>query len=272
MRLGIFAKTFERDVFRAARDAGYASVQYNMACSGLASLPEMVSDAVADKVAGGAREAGVGIAAVSATYNMIHPDLAKRETGRRAFEAIALQAKRMGTGLVTLCTGSRDRHDQWHHHPENASKEAWADMIAEFEAIIPVAERAGVYLGIEPELGNVVSDAITARRLLDEMRSDRLRIVLDAANLFEVASPAHVRRLVEEAVHLLGPHIIMAHAKDRAADGGFCATGKGIIDFSHYIRTLRAAGFDGDVVTHGLSAAEAPGVAAFLSTPIRDRL
>lgn len=272
MRLGIFAKTFETNVFRAARDAGYASVQYNMACSGLLSLPETVSDEVADDVARGARDAGVAIAAVSATYNMIHPDMAQREAGRRAFAAIAAQAQRMGTSLLTLCTGSRDAKDQWRYHPENASKEAWADLIAEFEEIIPVAERAGVHLGIEPELGNVVSDAITARRLLDEMRSDRLSIVLDAANLFEVASPAHVRRLIEEAVHLLGPHIIMAHAKDRTADGGFCAAGKGIIDFGHYIRTLQAAGFDSDFVTHGLSAAEAPQVAAFLSTLKRDRL
>ena len=265
MRLGVFARTFEKNVFRSAREAGFASVQYNMACSDLPSLPDRVTDAVADAVARNAADAGIAIVAVSATYNMIHPDPEQRAAGRRAFAAIAEQAKRMGTSLVTLCTGSRDANDQWHHHPENASHEAWADLIAEFEAIIPLAEAAGVHLGIEPELGNVVSDAITARRLLDEMRSDRLRIVLDPANLFEVASPVHVRRLVEEAVHLLGPHIAMAHAKDRDAAGSFCAPGQGIIDFGNFTRRLRAAGFDGDLVTHGLSAAEAPAVAALLT-------
>ena len=57
----------------------------------------------------------------------------------------------------------------------------------------------------------------------------------------------------------------MAHAKDRAADGGFVAAGRGVIDFVHFVETLRGAGFDGPLVTHGLSAAEAPDVAAFLS-------
>ena len=42
MRLGIFAKTFPGSapspVLRQARAAGFAAVQYNMACSGLPSM------------------------------------------------------------------------------------------------------------------------------------------------------------------------------------------------------------------------------------------
>jgi hypothetical protein len=43
MQIGVFAKTFPGDVpravFTACRDAGFHTVQYNMACSGLGSLP-----------------------------------------------------------------------------------------------------------------------------------------------------------------------------------------------------------------------------------------
>ena len=56
----------------------------------------------------------------------------------------------------------------------------------------------------------------------------------------------------------------MAHAKDRDADGGFVAAGRGVIDFAHFISCLRACGFDGPLVTHGLTEAEAPSVATFL--------
>ena len=56
----------------------------------------------------------------------------------------------------------------------------------------------------------------------------------------------------------------MAHAKDRHADGSFVAAGAGVIDFRHFVRTLRRAGFDGPLVTHGLSEAAAPAVATFL--------
>ena len=130
-----------------------------------------------------------------------------------------------------------------------------------------IVRRAGgrsIDLGIAPELANVVSSAEAARRLIDEMGSVRLRIVLDAANLFETATPDAQRAIVSRAGELLADRIAMAHAKDRDAAGRFVAAGEGVLDYPHYLGALRGAGFDGPLVTHGLGAAEAPAVAAFL--------
>ncbi len=92
----------------------------------------------------------------------------------------------------------------------------------------------------------------------------RVKIVLDPANLFEIAAPDEQRNLVSEAVELLADRIAMAHAKDRTAAGAFATCGKGVIDFPHFLGSLQSAGFDGPVVTHGLTPAEAPEVAEFL--------
>jgi sugar phosphate isomerase/epimerase len=268
MRLGIFAKTFAGSdpatVMAAARAAGFDAVQYNMACSGLAAMPDALTGAQAAAVAEAARAAGVTVAAVSGTYNMIHPDPAVRAAGLRRLGVLIDHAAVMGTGMVTLCTGTRDAEDQWRHHADNGSPEAWRDLRVEMEKACALAEARGVRLGVEPELANVVDGARAARRLLDEVASPALVIVLDPANLFEVADAAERRRLVDEAVDLLGGRIAMAHAKDRHADGRFATAGKGVIDFSHFLHALRGAGFDGDLVTHGLAADEAAGVAAFL--------
>lgn len=272
MQLGIFAKTFPgsdpRTVLSAASEAGYATVQYNMACSGLGSLPAEIPDAAIDAVREAVASTGVTIAALSATYNMIHPDHATREAGRAAFAALAAAAPALGTRLLTVCTGSRDATDQWRHHPDNATDEAWRDMRQEMALLIEIAERHDLSIGIEPELANVISSAPLARRLLDELQSSRLRIVLDPANLFEIGQPAERKRLVTEAIDLLGPAIALAHAKDRTEDGGFTTAGRGVIDFSHYLAALRAAGFDGALVTHGLIADEAPGVATYLAAAL----
>ena len=268
MRLGIFAKTFAGtdpvSVLSAARTAGFACVQYNMACSGLPAMPDAIPAAVTAAVRAAAAREGVAIAAVSGTYNMIHPDLAVREAGLRRLGVLIAAAGAMGTGMVTLCTGTRDADDQWRHHPDNASTESWHDLRVEMAKAAALAEAAGVRLGIEPELANVVNGAEAARRLIDEIGSPSLAVVLDPANLFEVADAATRRDLVARAVDLLADRIVMAHAKDRDVSGGFATAGQGVIDFGHFIGCLRAAGFDGDMVTHGLSAAEAPGVAAFL--------
>jgi sugar phosphate isomerase/epimerase len=132
------------------------------------------------------------------------------------------------------------------------------------ETATTTADASGVDLGIEPELANVVSSAAAARRLIEEMQSPRLRIVLDAANLFETATAAGQQDIVTRAIDLLGDRIVMAHAKDRAADGAFVAAGKGVLDYPHYLAALRRVGFDGPLVAHGLTADEAPEVGAFL--------
>lgn len=268
MKLGIFAKTFDGstplDVLSAARAAGYEAVQYNMACSGLAALPSAIDATAADAVRAAAERTGIAIAAVSATYNMVHPDLATRARGRHSFEVIAAAAHRMGTRLLTVCTGSCDAADQWRHHPDNASAGVWADLCRECELLIAIADTHDVLIGVEPELANVISSAQRARELIDAMGSTRIRIVLDPANLFETATAEQRQALIEGAVELLSDRIEMAHAKDRFADGRFATVGDGVVDFGHFLRVLRRVGARGELVTHGLAARDAARVATFL--------
>lgn len=268
MKLGIFAKTFPgnhpQTVLAAARNAGYDAVQYNMACSGLAALPSEISNETADAVRTAAETERIAIAALSATYNMIHPDPHERQQGRQAFQSIAAAAQRMGTRLLTLCTGSRDATDQWRFHSENASPAAWKELCDEFTQILPIAERHDVILGVEPELANVISSAERARKLLDSMASNRIKIVFDPANLFDIAPPDRQRFFVDQALELLGDDIALAHAKDRNQDGSFATAGTGVLDYPYYLTALRKTGFTGTLVTHGLSAQQAPAVASFL--------
>ena len=268
MQLGIFAKTFSvhgaLPVLQAVKAAGYDCAQFNLACLGLHSMPDEIGDGVAETIAAAASASGVNIAAVSATYNMIHPDFRQRADGMRRLALIIAQARAMGTALVTLCTGTRDAQDQWRHHPDNDGVEAWRDLVTEMAKALELADRYDVNLGIEPELANVVSSAAHAKRLIGDLQTERLKIVLDPANLFEIESAARRERLVAEAVELLGGRIAMAHAKDRDASGKFVAAGRGVIDFRHFIKHLKRVGFDGPLVTHGLDEAEAPTVAAFL--------
>ncbi len=268
MRLGIFAKTFPGTdpdtVLGAVREAGYGCAQFNMACVGLPPMPDEIPDGVLERIGAAAARHDVDLVALSATYNMIHPDPTIREAGQRRLRLMLGAAKALGVPLVTLCTGTRDPDDQWRHHPGNAEPEAWAEMRREIEIALAGAEAAGVDLGIEPEQANVVTSAADARRLIDDLGSPRLKVVLDPANLFERATPDEARRIVAEAVGLCGRDIAMAHAKDRLSDGRFAAAGTGVVDFPDFVTRLAAAGFDGPLVTHGLSPEEAPGVAAYL--------
>ena len=274
MKLGIFAKTFSgtdpQTVLTAASAAGFAAVQYNMACSGLPAMPDFISSETARAVAAGGSAASVTIAAVSGTYNMIHPDRRERSRGHTRLEVIAAAAAGLSTRLITLCTGTRDPHDQWRAHPANDTPDAWADLLESMHTALAIADRYDVELGIEPELANVVNSADKARRLIDELKSARLKIVFDPANLFKTATPAVRRTVVENAVELLADRIVLAHAKDRTPDGAFTTAGRGVLDYAHYLACLKNVGFDKTLVTHGLTATEAPGVADFLHHALQE--
>ena len=269
MRLGIFAKTFAGSdpltVLTAARSAGFEAVQYNMACSGLAAMPDLITPEVTRAIQQASADTGVAIAAVSGTYNMIHPDPSVRDAGMRRLALLIENAAAMSTQMVTLCTGTCDPDDQWRGHPDNDSAAAWALLCTEMGKAADLAEAHGIKLGIEPELANVVSDAARARTLIDTLQSPSLAIVLDPANLFEVETLSQQRRIISHAIAVLADRTLMAHAKDRDAQGGFVTAGQGVVDFDHFLGSLRMAGFDGDLVTHGLHATEAPDVARFLT-------
>ena len=262
MQLGIFAKTFQRptveEVFAAVQAHGLGLAQFNLSCAGLPSMPDKIPPEVVARVRAAARAQGVEIAAVSGTYNMIHPDVALREQGLRRLGELAAACQGLGTGVISLCTGTRDPENMWRWHPRTGEADAWADLLAVMERALRIAEDYQVTLAVEPEYANVVNSARRGRELLDALRSPRLKIILDVANLIDPlrGTASDHRRVMEEAVDLLGPEIIMLHAKDRAADGGFRAAGRGILDFGYLLKLARAAAFDGPVILHGLSEDE----------------
>ena len=270
MQLGIFAKTFAGTdpalVLGAAKTAGYEAVQFNLACTGLPSLPDHIDNeaGVIAQIVAASVATEMSLAALSATYNMAHPDPIKRRAGLKGLETAMRVAVGAGIPLVTLCTGTRHPTDQWAHHPDNADASAWADMAVEMAQALDLAEAHNVDLGIEPEQANIVQSTADARRLITEMGSARLKIVFDPANLFEQATAEQAREIVARSVAPAAGSIAMVHAKDRHADGRFATAGQGVVDFADLLGRIRATGFDGPLVTHGLEASEAPTVARFL--------
>jgi len=274
IRLGIFAKTFVRPTLDATLDAvaghGLSCVQFNMACVGLPTLPEAIDPAAAVKTAEAFRARGLVMAAVSGTFNMIDPDRARRLEGLRRLGVLASACRGLGTSIITLCTGTRDPDDMWRRHAENNSERAWSDLAGSMSRALELAEAHDVVLAFEPELANVVDSAVRARRLLDELRSPRLKVVIDPANLFPPGSLPRMREVLDEAFALLGRDVVLAHAKDLSRDGeaGHEAAGRGILDYDHYLHLLHAGGYDGPLVLHGLAETQVASSVAFL----RERL
>ena len=265
----IFARTYPftdaAQVFAAAAADGYRGVQFNLVSTGLPALPQRLPHGLAEKIKHQAHAAGVALAALSGTYNMAHPDPGVRASSRKAFANVVEAARRMGAPVVTLCTGSRDPEDMWKRHPDNQSALAWSVLRSELDFALSLAATAGIKLAVEPEPGNVVNRAQAARRLLDEVASPLLGIVLDPANLLSPATLSEQHKVIAQAAQLLGNAVLLAHIKDIDPSGCVTAAGRGAVDLPAFVAALRSISYDGALIAHGFPQDEAPEVSALLT-------
>jgi len=272
IEIGIFEKTFRCPTFGetldAVADQGLRHIQLHLEAAGLEPMPLDVPDATRRTIREETTSRGIAVAGLSATYNMAHPDPAVRADGLARLAVLAAACRGLGTSTLTLCTGTRDPDDKWRFHPDNGTPAAWADLAASMTAALALAERHGLSLAIEPEPANVIRDAPAARRLLDELGSERLKIILDPANIVAGALDRDPSDTLAAAFALLGGDIVVAHAKDVDAAGRFRPAGQGIVPWPVYVGLLRESGFAGPLILHSLTEADVAGCVATLNAAI----
>ncbi|MFB9985042.1 sugar phosphate isomerase/epimerase family protein [Mesorhizobium kowhaii] len=268
IQLGIFAKTFERNTSAKLADAialaGYECTQFNMASIGLETLPASLDHSRLSTVRRDFEASRVAIPVISGTYNMIAPDPKVVELGRNGFRVLAEASQSLGYSTITLCTGTRNAEDKWQPHPDNAGEEAWRDFRAELDRLIEIAESCDVTLGVEPEPSNVISSPQAARRLLDEVGSERVKIVFDPFNLVDWHKRDHASETLLRAYDLLADSTSIIHAQDMRNDGKPCAPGAGFINFERLLNLFFRGGFSGPIIAHGFAETEAASTAHFL--------
>jgi len=274
MRLGLMTHHVPRnsieEVAAAIAGLGLTEVQLNLESAGLDPLPVELPAETCRRIGAAFARHGIAISAVSGTFNAIHPDLALRREETDRVGLLAARCHDLGTGVITLCTGTRNPNHMWRRHPDNTLPDAWADCVQTMRALAGYGEQEGVTMAFEPETVNVVDSASKAARLIDEVGSPRLRVVLDPSNLFYPHTLPHMREVLAEAFALLGDKIALAHAKDVRVshqDPDECvrpAAGKGVLDYATYARLLAASPYDGAVVMHSLSEDEVPASKAYV--------
>jgi sugar phosphate isomerase/epimerase len=218
MHVGIFAKTFVRPTLEETLDAvvrhGLTHVQFNMSCAGLPTLPERVDEKLCRWIAQSLRDRGLTMAAISGTFNLCGPDPLRLEDNLRRLEVLAAACRWLDTRIITLCTGTWDPEDMWKWHPANVRRLTWEMMIQSVKKAVRIADRYEVTLAFEPEMHNIVNSVSKARRLLDEINSPWLKVVIDPANLIPAGDMRRMSEILNEAFDWLGPDIVLAHAKN----------------------------------------------------------
>lgn len=80
--------------------------------------------------------------------------------------------------------------------------------------IAGTAEELGVTLAVEPVCSHIIHDASLAERMLEDLKNDRVKIILDAVNLIDSEHTEEADSLVQSAAERLGDRVCVLHMKD----------------------------------------------------------
>lgn len=273
MRTGICTTDFEHSthpaytaetVFTKISEMGYTCTQFAFSSiaetdfipTGQIEIPPSIPSAALTAAEKASAKYSVPICVINGTFNMAHPDEEIRTEGLRRLSLLMDAANALGCTMISLCSGSGNRDHLWRPSPENTEKSAWDRMFPTMLRAVEEAEKKNITLAIESEASNVICTPKTARRVMDEIGSDKLKMILDCANLFlpGTAYPENVQDVIGHAFEMFGEDIVIAHGKDIREGSGieFCGTGLGIVDFGFTAMMLEKYGYTGDMFLHGI--------------------
>lgn len=182
----------------------------------------------------------VDIAVLGCYLNLANPNKEQLAETVHRYMAHIRFASWLGCGVVGTETGAPN--ETYTHVPECHGEEALQTFITNLRPIIKYAEQMGVVVAIEPVWKHIVCNPKRARRVLDEINSPNLQIILDPVNLLDICNYQDQVAIVDEAIELLGPDVAMVHLKDYVVEGDKLVSvgcGFGQMDYTSIIKFMK---------------------------------
>ena len=180
------------------------------------------------------------IAVLGCYLNLANPNPEKLKETVEKYKAHIRFAALLGCGVVGTETGAPN--EEYKHEPACHSEEALELFIKNLRPVVEYAEEMGVIFAIEPVWKHIVCNPERARRVLDEINSPNLQIILDPVNLLDISNYEQQVEIVEEAVDLLGKDVAVVHIKDYVVKNGdidSVAAGCGKMDYTALMKFIK---------------------------------
>jgi sugar phosphate isomerase/epimerase len=269
LKLGIFSNVVSGETPEAVaartRQYGLDAVQFIPAASGIGfGFDRDQPEQDFRRWAAAYKQEGIDVAAVGGYINLLHQDAEKRRGNIDTFKGFLRQMGDLGTRLISTETGTYALSGDWDNDPRNRLPEAWDDLRRVTEDLVAVAEAEDVVILYEPYIVNVAYTPDLAVRIVEEIDSPHLRLLMDPTNWFEVDMLDRMQEVLAHGFAVERGLFLLAHAKDVTppttdrAKPGLPAAGQGVLDYAGYIRLLREHHYDGPLIIEHLTETEIP--------------
>jgi len=128
-------------------------------------------------------------------------------------------ADKVGCPMVGTISGSCNPEgdkavDNYAVHPDNWTLETWNYLMIGFQQVLDDTAGMKAALGVEAQVTTNIDGPLAHRRLIDDMKSERIKTNLDPTNMVHLHNHFHTTELINECFDLLGEDIFGCHAKD----------------------------------------------------------
>jgi len=209
-----------------------------------------VNDAGVKKLRKVASDAGVGIASLLPVLRWSGPDEDERLAAVRAWKRTIEIAVDLGVEVINT---------EFNGRPE-AAEHAEAQFLKSMDELLPIFEREGIQLILEPHPDDFIEDGIDAVNLVRGLNKDWIGFLYCAPHAFHQGHPA--AEIISAGAELVR-YVHLADALDHTVSNGLryitnppenpvrvhqhAEIGKGEVDFDAIFAALAAVDFDGVV-------------------------
>ena len=178
----------------------------------MGEAPEKLTDEYALRVRQDFDESGLECAVLGCYLNLADPDPEHRARTQEIYKAHLRFAAKIGARVVGTETNANP--ESRFADPAPQSEEAFRLWLDSLRPVVRCAEETGAVLAVEPVWYHIISTPERAARMLEELPSDNLQIILDAVNLISPEQADRAEEIIKNAVSLLGDRVRILHMKD----------------------------------------------------------
>ena len=204
----------ERLVFARAQGFSCAHVALSKVLDDFAmeDAPEKLTDEYALHVRKEFDESGLECAVLGCYLNLADPNPERRAQTQEIYKAHLRFAAKIGARVVGTETYANP--ESVFSDPAPQSEEAFQLLLDSLKPVVRCAEECGAVLAVEPVWCHIISTPERAVRMLEELPSENLQIILDAVNLIAPEEANRAEDIIRNAISLLGDRVRILHMKD----------------------------------------------------------
>ncbi len=157
------------------------------------------------------------------TYNecLFHPDTAVREAAIESVQRGMATAAALNAHHYLFRPGSLNPDGAWTSHRDNYLPESMERLIETLKPIAAHAEQQELTLVMETHAVSIMDSPETCREIVEQVGSERLRIVMDFVNHFQTLRQVYDSEdRLNHIFDVMGPVAPMAHIKDITVQNG----------------------------------------------------